>query len=131
MLHSMAVPSFAGIQTLEEMVVIVTAAVFLKQPISAVYHGHRRSLCPHVLGKGRHGTLHVLCYQYAGGSKSGLKPHGSPENWRCISVPKLRAVSLLDEPWHTADGHSRPQTCIEEVLFDTEKLPVRGKVLGR
>ncbi len=119
----MAVPQSAEIQTLEEIAVLVTAAVFLKQPITAVYHNCRRSLCPHVVGRNKEGSMHVLCYQYAGGSISGLKARGSSDNWRCIALPKLRAVRLLDEPWQSAENHLRPQTCIAEVLFDTEKLP--------
>lgn len=119
----MAVPQSAEIQTLEEIAVLVTAAVFLKQPITAVYHNCRRSLCPHVLGRNKEGGLNVLCYQYTGGSISGLKARGSPDNWRCIALPKLRSVRLLDEPWQSAENHLRPQTCIAEVLFDAEKLP--------
>ena len=118
----MAVPQSAEIQTLEEISVLVTAALFLKRPISAMYHHHRRSLCPYVLGRNKSGGLHVLCYQFAGGSSSGLAPVGSPDNWRCVVLPKLRAVRLLDHAWITLDNHSRPQTCISQVLFDTEKL---------
>jgi hypothetical protein len=38
----------------------------------------------------------LLCYQYGGESESGLKAMGSPENWRCIALDKLRSVELLD-----------------------------------
>lgn len=120
--HSMAVPQSAEIQTLEEIAALVTAALFLKRPLTAVYHDHRRSMCPYVLGRNKGGGTHVLCYQYAGGSSSGLKQRGSPDNWRCIVLPKLRSVRLLDESWITVGSHSRPQTCITEVLFDAEKL---------
>ena len=121
----MAAPQPSKIQTLEEIAVLVTAAVFLKRPISAIYNDHRRSMCPYVLGKKKSGSLQVLCYQYAGGSASGLKPWGSADNWRCIAIPKLRDVRLLDDRWLAAENHSRPQTCIEEVMFDAEKLPAR------
>ncbi len=121
--HRMAVPRAAEIQTLEEIAVLVTAAVFMKKPVTAVYHNCRRSLCPHVLGRNKTGGLHVLCYQYAGDSISGLKPRGSPDNWRCIALAKLRAVRLLEDAWQSAENHLRPQTCIAEVLFDAEKLP--------
>lgn len=117
----MAVPQSAEFQTLEEIASIVTAAVFLKKPITAVYHDQRRSLCPYVIGRTKAGGLHVLCYQYAGGSVSGLKGRGSVDDWRCIVISKLKAVRLLDEPWVTVENHSRPQTCISHVLFDAEK----------
>ncbi|MDQ2711494.1 MAG: hypothetical protein M3Y24_04535 [Acidobacteriota bacterium] len=121
----MAAPQPSRIQTLEEIAALVTGAVFLHKPISAIYNDCRRSLCPHILGKKKGGTLQVLCYQYAGESVSGLKRFGSADNWRCIAVAKLREVRLLDERWVSAENHSRPQTCIEEVLFDAEKLPER------
>lgn len=118
----MAVPQAAEIQTVEEIAVMVTASLFLKKPFSAIYHNFRRSLCPHVLGRSKSGDLHVLCYQIGGGSASGLKHMGSSDNWCCITLPKLRSVRLLDEGWQTAENHARTQSCIEQVLLDTEKL---------
>jgi hypothetical protein len=32
-------------------------------------------------------------------------------------------VELLDGPWQTAENHSRPQTCIEEVELDVDDYP--------
>jgi hypothetical protein len=119
----MAAPQSPEIQTVEEIAVLVTASLFLRRPVSAIYHEHRRSLCPYVLGRSKEGGLRILCYQYAGRSSTGLGPIGAPENWRCIVLEKLRSVRLLDEPWITLDQHTRPQTCIAKVLFDTEKLP--------
>jgi hypothetical protein len=117
-----AAPQSAPIQTVEEIAVLVTAALCLKRPISAIYNEHRRSLCPYVLGRNKQGDLRVLCYQYGGRSSTGLSPTGSPDNWRCIVLPKLRGVRLLDDPWIKLDRHTQPQTCIADVLFDTEKL---------
>jgi hypothetical protein len=96
----------------------------LKKPIGAMYDDHARSLCPHVLGWNKDRELQVLCYQYAGGSGSGLKPRGSISNWRCLALAKLSAVGFLDGTWHSAENHTRPQACIADVLLDTEKLPV-------
>ena len=118
----MTAPQSAQIQTVEEIAALVTAALCLKRPISAIYHEYRRSLCPYVLGHNKEGDLRVLCYQYGGRSSSGLAPAGSPENWRCIVLAKLRAVRFLEDSWLTLDRHTRPQTCITNVLFDTEKL---------
>ena len=109
------------IQTLEEIAVLITAALFLKRPVSAIYNNERRSLCPHVLGRSKGGELQALCYQYAGGSSSGLKPKGSPDNWRCMTVARLQNVRLLEDGWRSAENHARPQSCIVEVLFDAEK----------
>lgn len=38
----------------------------------------------------------MLCYQFGGASRSGLKPPGSPDNWRCIALDKLNGVELLE-----------------------------------
>jgi len=115
----------ARIQTVEEMYRLIREAVTHRRPIGAVYHNQRRLLCPHRLGRNNAGELRVLCYQYGGGSQSGLEPRGSPNNWRCIAVEKLRRVEILEEDvWRTAPNHSRPQTCVPDVDVDAEDFPV-------
>ena len=64
--------------------------------------------------------LRVLCYQYSGGSQSGLGISGSPANWRCLVLEKLSNVKLLDEWWRTAPNHSRPASCVVEADVDAE-----------
>jgi len=103
---------------------LVRSAVVGKRPIRAIYHDHDRWLCPHRLGRNHNGQIRVLCYQYAGQSDSGLELAGSPANWRCIALEKLRRVELLEEVWHTAPNHSRPQTCVSDVDVDAEDQPV-------
>ena len=95
-------------------------AVVGKRPIRAIYHGRDRWFCPHRLGRNHEGHVLVLCYQYGGGSDSGLQAAGSPANWRCIALEKLSRVELLEGAWHTAPNHSRPQTCVAEVDVDAE-----------
>jgi len=101
----------------------VHAAIIHRRPIVAIYRGRKRLLCPHLLGWNRHRRLQVLCYQYGGDSESGLQPEGSSDNWRCMAVDNLSQVELLDGPWQTADNHSRPQTCTEEVELDVDDFP--------
>ena len=110
----------AKIQTVEDIYRLVGTAVVSKRPIRALYQGQERRLCPHRLGRNHEGQLRALCYQYAGDSRSGLQATGSPANWRCIVIEKLSKVELLDEAWHTAPNHSRPQTCVAEVDVDAE-----------
>ena len=110
----------AKIQTVEDIYQLVRTAVVSKRPIRAAYNGRDRWLCPHRLGRNREGQLRALCYQYGGQSGSGLQPAGSPANWRCIAIEKLRGVELLEDAWHTAPNHSRPQTCVAEVDVDAE-----------
>ena len=121
----------AKIRTVEDMYHLIWTAVATKRPIGAIYNGRRRLLCPHRLGRNAAGQLRVLCYQYGGESESGLEPIGSPANWRCIVLEKLRAVELLDGSWKTAPNHSRPATCILEADIDAEDHPDRDPQQGQ
>jgi hypothetical protein len=93
---------------------LIKQAILQKQIVVATYRGHRRELCPHVLGS-KDGRAHCLFYQFGGGSKTKLGPPGSPDNWRCVFVSDLRQVEIMDGPWHTADNHSQNQTCVDHV----------------
>ena len=110
----------AKIQTVEDIYRLVRTAVVNKHPIRGTYHDRDRWFCPHRLGRNNEGQVRVLCYQYAGGSSTGLQADGSPENWRCIALGKLSRVQLIEGSWHTAPNHSRPQTCIVDVDVDAE-----------
>ena len=113
----------AKIQTVEDIYQLVWTAVADKRPIEASYDHYPRLFCPHRLGKNQQGQLRVLCYQYGGQSKSGLQPAGSPANWRCIVLEKLRKVKVLDDAWRTAPNHSRPASCVVETYIDAEDQP--------
>jgi hypothetical protein len=110
---------------------VVRAAIETRRPISAVHHDRHRLFCPHRLGRNREGQLRVLCYQYGGESASGLKPAGSPDNWRCIALDKLGSVELVDDSWRTAPNHSRPASCIVDADVDAEDYPVRDPQQGQ
>lgn len=99
---------------------MVRAAIVTRRPIAAVYHQRQRLLCPHRLGRNKHGERRVLCYQYGGESKSGLKTPGSSDNWRCIVLDQLSHVHLLNGPWQSASNHSRPASCIVDTDVDAE-----------
>jgi hypothetical protein len=75
--------------------------------------------------------LRALCYQYGGESQSGLKPMGSPDNWRCIALDKLKGVELLNGMWQTAPNHSRPASCIVDADVDAEDYPDRDPQQGQ
>jgi hypothetical protein len=110
----------AKIQTVDDIYRLVWTAVSKKKPIEATYDGRRRLLCPHRLGRNRERQTRVLCYQYGGGSQSGLEISGSPANWRCLVLEKLGNVKVLDEGWRTAPNHSRPASCVVEADIDAE-----------
>jgi hypothetical protein len=121
----------AKIQTVEDIYGVVCAAVANKRPIRAIYKERPRLFCPHRLGRNQAGQRRVLCYQYGGESESGLAPIGSPANWRCVALEKLRAVELLEGSWKTAPNHSRPATCVAEADIDAEDQPERDPQKGQ
>ena len=102
----------ARIQTVEDIYRLIWTAVSSKQPIEVNYNRQHRLLCPHRLGRNREDQIRVLCYQYGGGSQSGLQPSGAEA--------KLSGVTLLEDDWHTAPNHSRPATCVIEADIDVD-----------
>ena len=90
---------------------LIRQAILDKHQVVATYRGHRREMCPHVLGT-KSGRRQALFFQFAGGSSSGLPPGGE---WRCIPVDQLIDVVVRPGPWHTGTGHTRPQTCVDAV----------------
>src|SRR3954462_4995357 len=120
----------AKIQTVEDIYRLVWTAVGDRQPIGAIYKDLPRLFCPHRMGRNRNKQLRVLCYQYGGESESGLAPMGSPENWRCVALEKLRKVELLNGSWKTAPNHSRPATCVVDADIDAEDQPERDPQNG-
>ena len=121
----------AKIQPVEDIYRLIWAAVANKQPMRAIYKDRPRLFCPHRLGRNQAGQRRVLCYQYGGESESGLAPMGSPANWRCVVLEKLRAVELLEGSWKTAPNHSRPGTCVIEADVDVEDQPERNPQKGQ
>jgi len=121
----------AKIQTVEDIYLLIWAAAAHKRPVSATYKDLPRLFCPHRLGRNRAGQLRVLCYQYGGESESGLEPMGSPANWRCVVLEKLRSVELLEGSWRSAPNHSRPASCVIEADIDAEDQPDRVPQKGQ
>jgi hypothetical protein len=121
----------APIQTVEDIYRLLRESVVSRKPIEASYDGRLRLLCPHRLGRNSKAELRVLCYQYGGESSSKLDQSGSPGNWRCMVVEKLRQVRLLDGRWRTAPNHSRPASCVVDADIDAndhaERDPQNGQ----
>jgi hypothetical protein len=115
-------PQPAAGQGVNETYELLLRAAARRQPVAASYDCQPRLLCPHVLGR-KSGRLHVLFYQFGGGSNSGLPvaPEGVGD-WRCLAVEKLSQVELSAEAWRT-QRRSRRQTCIDEVDFNVDAQP--------
>jgi hypothetical protein len=100
---------------------MIRQAIIDRDIVVANYQGHVREMCPHLIGK-KNGRLQVFLYQFAGESSRGLKPDGSPANWRCLSVEALPNVFMKKSTgeWHTALNYSPVQTCVDEVDVKVE-----------
>jgi len=89
-------------------------AIENKLQVVAIAGGHLREFCPHAIGWKR-GVHHVMTFQFAGTSDSGLPPGGQ---WRCFDVAKLSNVRLRHGEWHTGSRHTRPQTCVDQIELE-------------
>ena len=100
---------------------VLRYAASRRQPVSAIYDGEPRLLCPHVGGR-KADRRNVFCYQFGGSSNSteALAPGGGV--WRCLAVEKLSQVELREGECHT-EPRSRRQSCIDEIDFDVDAQP--------
>jgi hypothetical protein len=114
----MSIPQRA--QSDAEVYQIVRDAILYKKIIKATYNGYVREMCPHVLGLNKQHAEQALLYQFGGGSSTGIGPAGSPDNWRCVLLSKLKDVSSEPGQWRSAANHSRPQTCVAKVDVEVE-----------
>ena len=117
----MSVPASARKQSTDEIYRLVCAAAVQHRPITALYDGTRRLLCPHVLGYNRPGDWRVFCYQYGGETKGGPLPVSGEGIWRCLALRKLSSVECVTGPWRT-EPHA-PQRCVEHIEVDADDYP--------
>ncbi len=92
---------------------LIRQAILNKEQVFVTYDGHRREMCPHVIGT-KNGREQALFYQFGGSSRSGLSIDPR-KNWRCIPINGLSAVSVQKGEWHTGPNHTRPQTCVDAI----------------
>jgi hypothetical protein len=115
-------PQPVSAQSADEVYAILRRAAVCRQPVSAIYDGVPRLLCPHVLGR-KAGRRHTFVYQFEGTSHSGLAATTEGwGGWRCLTVDKLSQAELRTGAWHT-EPRARRQTCIDEVDFDVDAQP--------
>jgi hypothetical protein len=120
MLLSEMAPHSGRIQSVDEVYALLRMAGVRKRPVAAMYEGHPRLFCPHLLGRSKQGRRNAFCYQFGGTSDSGLRTvSAGVGGWRCIVVEKLSQVELQSGAWHTEPRSSR-QTCVEQVEFDAD-----------
>src|SRR4051812_28882090 len=103
---------------------LIEQAMRMRKPVSCMYKGFRREVCPIILGHTK-GEERALTYQFAGGSSSGLPPGGQ---WRCLSLSDVENVELRDGPWVSGARHTQQSACVEEVDLDVNPdSPYRPK----
>ncbi len=93
---------------------LIREATLARRQVVATYKGHRRELCPHVLGW-KNGRRQALFFQFGGGSASALPTGG---DWRCIPVDGLEDVVVRTGLWHTGVGHQHPERCVDTIDVD-------------
>ncbi len=86
-----------------------------RKQIVCVYGGHRREICPVILGHKTSGEEVALTFQFAGESSSRL-PRGG--EWRCLLLSRASDVRLRDGPWRADSSHRQPQACVDIVDLD-------------
>lgn len=79
----------------------VRHALLNRWHVRALYDGHERLLCAHVLGLNKRGEEQCLFYQFGGYSRHGIIIPGSPANWRCMLLAKLEILEIKPGPWCT------------------------------
>jgi hypothetical protein len=92
---------------------LIKRAIKDKVQIHATYNGHRRLMCPHLLGT-KDGIQHALFLQFGGGSETGLSSNAK-DNWRCLPLNELTEVAYFAGPFHSASNYSLDQSCIDKV----------------
>jgi hypothetical protein len=96
---------------------LIRTAILERQQVLATYEGHRRELCPHVLGT-KDGRRQALFFQFGGGSSTAL-PRGG--DWRCLPLDGLEDVVVREGPWHTAGGLQELETCVDEIDVEVSR----------
>ena len=98
---------------------LIRQAIINREQVIAVYQGHEREMCPHVLGLKDEKEQTLFC-QFGGYSGSaGVITPDSPL-WRCLFVDELSDVSIRRGPWYTVDTHTERQTCVGTIDVEVD-----------
>ena len=89
-------------------------AILERRQITCLYDGHRREICPYILGH-TGGKEKVLTFQFAGESSSKLPSGGQ---WRCFSLEGISELRMREGRWHGGSSHRAPQKCVDVVYID-------------
>ena len=87
-------------------------AILAEQRVTCIYSGHRRELCPHIIGANKDGEDAVLAWQF-GGESSGKLPQ-----WRCLKLANVSDARARDGRWHEGGSHKSEQNCVANIDLD-------------
>jgi hypothetical protein len=93
---------------------LFTRALLERRRVLRAYDGYRREFCPVILGWSK-GEEAALAFQFAGESRSGLRPRGE---WKRFRLAKVSDLQVREGAWIVGAGHRRAQTCFETVDLD-------------
>ena len=96
---------------------LIRQAIIDKAQVIAVYQGHEREMCPHVIGLKGNKEQALFC-QFGGYSGSAGTVTPDSLLWRCLSIDTLSEVLIRSGPWYTIDTHTQRQTCVD--IIDVE-----------
>ena len=94
---------------------IIRDAILNERQITCIYQGHRRELCPHIVGW-TSGSERLLAWQFGGETGSGVLPRGGA--WKCLDVGGMTKVETRDGAWHGGSSHQTQQTCVQTIDLD-------------
>ena len=86
----------------------------------------RRLLCPYLLGRNRRWTFTCALLPVRLAKQQRTETARFAGQLALYCVEKLTDVKLIEGPWHTAENHSRPQSCIAKVIPRSD-LPFKTK----
>jgi hypothetical protein len=87
-------------------------AILAERQVICTYGGHRRELCPHIIGTDKDGEEAVLAWQF-GGESSGKLPQ-----WRCLKLANVRDARARDGRWQEGGSHKSEQRCVAKIDLD-------------
>lgn len=85
----------------EELVV----ALLHRRAVLVVYHGRRRIVCPHAIGR-KGGRVMLLAYQVGGETSTGSLAADPARRWRCMYVEEIEGVADGGGAWQSAANYN-------------------------
>jgi hypothetical protein len=91
-------------------------AILAQQQVTCIYQGHRRELCPVIIGHDKDGVEALLAWQFGGKTSSGrLTSEGA---WKCLKLTSVQNPVARHGPWHEGRSHQSTQSCVAVVDLD-------------